>query len=117
DALVVFSGLAAYERDNGPLQANRRPGLHASCLPVVREWDCSLLVWDKQDLTPSGYDAVEWSVHGVLYAYGVGLVDGVALEPLVEQCRQQGRDEFLPLVMPLVITGGTASAVNPVAVF
>jgi hypothetical protein len=84
---------------------------------VVREWDCSLLVWDKQDLTPSGYDAVEWSVHGVLYAYGVGLVDGVALEPLVEQCRQQGRDEFLPLVMPLVITGGTASAVNPVAVF
>ena len=33
DALVVFSGLAAYERDNGPLQANRRPGLMRLACP------------------------------------------------------------------------------------
>ena len=39
------------------MRAELRPGLHASCMPVIREWDCSLLVWDMQDLTPSGYDA------------------------------------------------------------
>jgi kynurenine formamidase len=117
DALVVFSGRAAYERDNGPMQAERRPGLHASCLPVVRDSDCSVLIWDMEDLTPSGYDAAAWSVHGVLYAYGVALVDAVVLEPLAEQCRHEGRDEFLLLALPLVINGATASPVNPVAVF
>lgn len=117
DALVVHSGLAAYEQANGPMQADRRPGLHASCLPVIREWDCSLLLWDMQDLTPSGYDAVAWSVHPVLYAYGVALVDSVVLEPLAQECREQGRSEFLLVVAPLVITGGTGSAVNPIAVF
>jgi kynurenine formamidase len=117
DALVVFSGQAAYERDNGPIKAHLRPGLHASCLPVIRNWDCSLLAWDMQDLTPSGYDAAAWSVHGVLYAYGVALVDAVVLEPLAEECRRQQRDQFMLLVLPLVINGGTGCAVNPVAVF
>jgi kynurenine formamidase len=117
NALVVHSGLAAYERENGSMQKDLRPGLHASCLPVIRDWDCSLLVWDMQDLTPSGYDAVKWSVHPVLYAYGVALVDSVVLEPLAEQCRLHGRSGFLLLVAPLVINGGTGSGVNPIAVF
>ena len=69
------------------------------------------------DLTPSGYQAAARSVHGVLYACGVALADAVVLEPLADQCRQADRDEFLLLVLPLVINGGTASAVNPVAVF
>ena len=117
DALVVHCGLAAYERDNGPMRAELRPGLHASCMPVIRDWDCSLLVWDMQDLTPSGYDAAAWSVHGILYAYGVGIVDAVVLEPLADECRRQSRQEFLLVVVPLFIEGGTGSAVNPVAVF
>jgi kynurenine formamidase len=117
DALVVFSGQAAWERDNGPMQAHLRPGLHASCLPAIRDWDCSLLGWDMQDLTPSGYDATAWSMHAVLYAYGVALLDAVELEPLADECRRQQRDEFLLLVLPLVINGGTGCAVNPVAVF
>jgi hypothetical protein len=117
DAVVVYCGLAAYEREHGPMRAELRPGLHASCMPVIRDWDCSLLVWDMQDLTPSGYDAAAWSVHGVLYAYGVGLVDAVVLEPLVEECHRQSRNEFLVIVLPLFIQGGTGSAVNPVAVF
>lgn len=116
DALVVYSGYAAYEQEQGAMRAELRPGLHASCMPTIRDWDCSLLVWDMQDLTPSGYDAANWSVHGVLFAYGVGLVDAVVLEPLVEECRRQARHDFLLLVLPLYIRGGTGSAVNPVAV-
>ncbi|HEX3690137.1 MAG TPA: cyclase family protein [Solirubrobacteraceae bacterium] len=117
DAIVVYSGLAAYEAANGPTRAELRPGLHASCMPVLREWDSAMLVWDMQDLTPSGYDAAAWSVHGVIYAYGMALVDAVVLEPLADECRRQQRDEFLLLVLPLYIQGGTGCAVNPVAVF
>jgi kynurenine formamidase len=117
DAVVVHSGLAAYEAANGPTRAELRPGLHASCMPVLREWDSAMLVWDMQDLTPSGYDAAAWSVHGVIYAYGMALVDAVVLEPLAEECCRQQRGEFLLLVLPLYIQGGTGCAVNPVAVF
>jgi len=117
DAIVVYSGQAAYECEQGPMRAELRPGLHASCMPVLREWDCSMLLWDMQDLTPSGFASATWSVHGVIYAYGIALVDCVVLEPLVEQSRRHDRNEFMLVVLPLYIEGGTGSAVNPVAVF
>jgi kynurenine formamidase len=116
DALVIHCGRTAYERDHGRMRADERPGLHASCLPVIREWDCSVLLWDMQDLTPSGYDAVAWSIHPILYAFGVALVDSVILEPLAEECRRQARSDFLVVVAPLVIEGGTGCAVNPIVV-
>ncbi len=117
DAIIVHSGQAAYEQANGPMRAELRPGLHASCMPVLRDWDCAMLLWDMQDLTPSGYESATWSVHGVIYAFGIALVDCVVLEPLAEECRRQGRHEFMLIVLPLYIVGGTGCAVNPVAVF
>ena len=47
------------------------PELHASCLPFIRDHDVSLLVWDMMDAAPNGYDDIAWSVHGVIFAYGV----------------------------------------------
>jgi kynurenine formamidase len=117
DAVIVYSGLEAWEDAHGVMDPARRPGLHASCLPVIRDWDCALLVWDMQDLTPSGYEVAAWSMHGVLYSYGVGIVDSVVLGPLAAECRRQRAFEFLLLVLPLYIRGGSGSAVNPIAVF
>ena len=116
DALVVYSGREAYmeahpDRIPGvpPL-----PGLHASCLPFIRDQDVAMLVWDLMDMKPSGY-AFEWGVHGVIPAYGVALVDNALLAPLAEACAREGRYEFLLMVLPLVVKGGTGSPVNPVA--
>jgi hypothetical protein len=117
DALVVYGGREAWDRVNpvwgsGP----SRPGLHASCLPFIRDTDASLLVWDMMDQGPNEY-GLPWSVHGVIFAYGVGLVDNALLEPLAAACAEEGHYEFMLMVLPLVVVGGTGSPANPVALF
>jgi kynurenine formamidase len=56
-------------------------------------------------------------VHGVLYSYGVPLVDNAWLEPLAQACVEERRDEFMLVVLPLKVTHGTGSPVNPIALF
>ena len=121
DAMCVYSGREAYNKDNpdvpwGTANAAQRPGLHASCLPFVRDNDVSMISWDMMDLHPSGYD-LAWSVHGVIPSYGVALQDNALLEPLAAACAEEGRYEFMLMVLPLRVLGGTGSPVNPVALF
>jgi len=118
DALLVYGGRDAWDRAGNPIWGSgaSRPGLHASCLPFIRDNDVSLLVWDMMDHHPNGYD-VPWSVHGVIFAYGVGLVDNALLEPLALACAEEQRYEFMLMVLPLVVVGGTGSPLNPVALF
>jgi kynurenine formamidase len=124
DAVAVYCGRERWQADHpdtpygrpfggGP---NVRPGLHISCLPFLRDHDVAVLVWDMLDHLPIGYD-VPWAVHAALFAYGVALLDNALLEPLAEACREEGRDEFLLVIAPLVVEGGTGSPVNPLAVF
>ena len=119
DALVVYSGRDMWNEAGNPLwgsDRDLRPGLHASCLPFIKESDCCVLVWDMMDHTPNGYD-VPWSVHGAIFAYGIGLLDNALLQPLAETCAQLGRYEFMLTINPLRVVGGTGSPVNPVALF
>ena len=50
------------------------------------------------DHPPNGYD-LPWSVHAVIFAYGVGLVDNALLEPLAAACAEEGRYEFMLMVL------------------
>jgi hypothetical protein len=93
-----------------------RPGLHASCLKFIRETDVSILVWDMMDHMPNEY-GVPWTVHGVIFAYGVGLVDNALLEPLAAVCAEEGRYDFMLILAPLLVVGGTGSPLNPLAMF
>ena len=68
------------------------------------------------DLTPNGYD-IPWSVHGAIFAYGVALLDNALLEPLSRACGEEGRSDFMPVIAPLPVVGGTGSPVNPLAIF
>lgn len=117
DALVVYGGREAWNRLN-PIWGSSptRPGLHVSCLPFIRDNDIALLVWDMMDHQPNGYD-LPWSVHAAIFAYGVGLVDNALLEPLAAACAEEGRYEFMLMVLPLVVVGGTGSPANPIALF
>jgi kynurenine formamidase len=118
DAVCVYSGREAWQVAH-PDQAygpEPRPGLHASCLPFLRDHDVAALAWDMMDLTPNGYE-LPWSVHGAIFAYGVALIDNALLEPLAEACAAERRYEFLLLVAPLRVIGGTGSPANPLAVF
>ena len=118
DAVMVYSGREAYAADHGGVWGGgvSRPGLHASCLPFVRDNDLSILGWDMMDAAPDGYD-LPWSVHGVIFAYGVALLDNSLLQPLAEACAEENRYEFMLTINPLRVIGGTGSPVNPIAVF
>jgi kynurenine formamidase len=119
DALVVYSGREAWQRQNPewhPWQEHR-PGLHASCLPFLRDTDVSMLCWDLSDHHPiSAEYGLSWGVHGAIFAYGLALVDHCLLEPLAAACRQAGRFTFQLTVAPLRVPRGTGSPVNPIAV-
>ena len=128
DALVVHAGREAWERKHGRpwgsgpnlgrpgAPRDPRPGLHASCLELIRDTDCALLVWDMLDVVPSGLEP--WQVvHAGLYTFGTALVDNAALEDLAAACLEEGRDEFLFLLAPLRMEGGTGSPANPIALF
>lgn len=120
DAVMVYSGREAYASEHGGVWADPavgvRPGLHASCLPFVRDNDISILGWDMMDASPNEYD-VPWTVHGVIFAYGVALLDNSLLEPLANVCAEEGRYEFMLTVNPLRVIGGTGSPANPIAMF
>ncbi len=118
DALLVYCGREAYSAANADAftKGNAMPGLHGSCLPFIRKSDAAVLGWDMLDASPND-SGIPLPVHGVLYAYGVAILDNALLEPVAAVCAEQGRYEFLLTVNPLVITGGTGSAVNPIAVF
>ena len=118
DALIVYCGREDWSAANGAYGADPagRPGLHASCLKLLRDWDVSILVWDMLDAMPNGY-GIPWAVHACLFAYGIGLVDNALLQPLAQACAQEGRYDFMLTVNPLHMVGGTGSPVNPIALF
>jgi kynurenine formamidase len=125
DAVCVYSGREAwqardperpYSKPFGPSPTLERPGLHVSCLPFLRDHDVSVLVWDMLDHLPIGYD-IPWAVHAALFCYGVALLDNALLEPLAKVCGEEGRDDFMLVISPLPVIGGTGSPANPLAVF
>lgn len=118
DALLVYSGREAWQAANPQWGGNTppSPGLHASCLPFIRDHDVAVLGWDLMDAAPNEY-GVPWTVHGALFAYGVALLDNCLLEPLANACAAEGRYEFMLTIAPLRVVGGTGSPANPIALF
>ncbi len=118
DALLVHCGREAFAR-SGALYGgatDARPGLHVSCARFVRDRDVAVLGWDMLDARPDA-DGHPWPVHGVLYSYGVPLLDNALLEPLAQACAEEGRSEFMFMALPLKVERGTGSPVNPIALF
>lgn len=116
DALLVYSGREAFQRGGGSYGAANRPGLHPTCAGFVRDHDVAILGWDMMDARPDGY-GLRWPVHGVLFNYGVVLLDNALLEPLAAACAEEKRYEFLFVALPLRVPRGTGSPANPVAIF
>ena len=70
------------------------------------------------DVLPSGVDGSPQPIHEVVIAHmGVHIIDNMALDRLTAACRERGRYEFALILAPLRLERGTASPVNPLAVF
>jgi kynurenine formamidase len=120
DALLVRTGRWRWRAAHGAWDAGQlAAGLDASCLPWLRERDVAALGSDGvSDVLPSRVGGVGMPIHTVvIVAMGVHLLDNLDLEALATACAEESRWEFLLTVAPLVIRRGTASPVNPIALF
>jgi kynurenine formamidase len=118
DALLVHCGRDAFVRAGNTYggATDSRPGLHNSCSRFIRDHDVALLGWDMHDALPDP-EGHRWPVHGVLYSYGVALVDNALLEPLAQACAEERRYDFMFVALPLRVARGTGSPANPIALF
>ena len=67
---------------------------------------------------PSQVDGVGLSIHPVAsVARALHLLDNLDFEAQASACREEARWEFQLVIAPRVLARGTASPVNPIAVF
>jgi kynurenine formamidase len=120
DVLLIQTGRWAYRDARGPWNAGELlAGLDASCLPWLHERGIAALGSDGvSDVVPSRIEGVRLPIHTVaIVAMGVHLLDNLELRALAQACSEEGRWEFLLSIGPLVLQRGTASPVNPIAIF
>ena len=120
DVLLVRTGRWAYRAAKGAWDPHERlAGIQAACLPWLRERGVAALGSDGvSDVVPSRVEGARLPIHEVaIPTLGLPLLDNLDFERLGEACAEEGRWEFLLTVAPLVIEGGTASPVNPIALF
>jgi kynurenine formamidase len=120
DALCLRLGWFKRRLAHGPVaRAVGRPGLHAQTLPWLRERGVSLLAADaSQDVSPSGYQALDIPIHQVgIVAMGLWLIDAANFEDLAAQCQALGRWDFMFTVAALNFPTATGCPVTPLATF
>lgn len=120
DVLLVRTGRWRWREEHGAWPAGERlAGLHASCLPWLHAREVALLGSDGvSDVHPSHIDDVRLPIHTVgIVAMGLHLLDNLDLDALAVACADEQRADFLLTVAPLILRGGTASPVNPIATF
>ena len=121
DVLFVRTGRHVRQKAQGRWDAlqDGLAGLGAACLPWIHERKIAVLGCDGvSDVVPSGYDTLIMPIHScTLVAMGIHLLDNCMLDDLSAACAERKRWTFLLTVAPLVLMKGTASPVNPIAVF
>ena len=119
DAVLVRMGAAAFWAANPDFEpAWNAPGLHASAMEFLFENDAALLGWDLMEAPgQEAYRAPSLPIHSIAIPYmGLTLLDNADFEELAVAAAEAGRWEFMLVIAPLVIHGGTGSPVNPIAV-
>ena len=122
DAVLVRSGYEAFWEANANFEfvhPPATPGNAPSVIEYLFDNDASLLGWDLQEAGHKPYDyPARIPIHEVVIPHmGMPLLDNANFDRLGEACAERGRYEFLLIISPLVITGGTGSPVNPIATF
>jgi kynurenine formamidase len=121
DVLIVATGRDARKAEHGGWVtmgpgATGAAGLHASCLPWLRERDIAVLGGDGgSDVLPSGIEGWAMPIHQLgITMIGLHLIDNMDLSRLLAACRERNRYTFHFTMAALRLEGGTASPVNPI---
>ncbi|GAA1809489.1 cyclase family protein [Planosporangium flavigriseum] len=120
DIVLVRTGARRRRAALGPWDpSNFSAGLFPTVMRWLHQHEIAVLGGDADsDARPSPVDGVTSPIHALaLTAMGLHLVDNVNLEPLAATCAELNRWEFLCVLAPLRVPGGTGSPLNPIAIF
>jgi kynurenine formamidase len=94
-------------------------GLHPSAMSWLHEREVAVLGADADsDARPSPVEGMLSPIHALtLNGMGMPLLDNLQLEDVAAMCESERRWEFLCVVAPLRVPGGTGSPINPIAIF
>jgi len=121
DLLFVRTGRHVRQKTKGPWNSFKEglAGLGAACLPWLHDRKVAVLGCDGvSDVIPSGFPKVTMPIHTVaIVTMGIHLIDNCNLDDVAAACVARSRWTFLCTIAPLVLIRGTASPVNPLAIF
>ena len=120
DIVIIDCGRDKYFSDNPEASRKQgvKPGLDPSVLEFFYKYDASVLGCDFDEAPLNKIYDTYVPLHAIANPYmGLPTLWNLDLNRLREKCDGLGRNEFLFVITPLVIPGGTASLVNPLAVF
>ena len=120
DILLVRTGHPRRLAELGPWDTGKaKAGLHPGTAILLTERRIAVLGSDtNSDAAPSTTEGVPFPIHVLaVNAMGLHLLDYLQFEELAAVCERAQRWEFMCVVAPLRIPGGTGSPVNPIAVF
>ncbi len=120
DILLCRTGHQRRRRELGSWDAaHLKTGLDPAAMTWIRDRRVAAMGSDgDSDTVPSVVEQVDYPVHVLaMCALGVVLMDCLNLDDLARACAAEGRFEFLLTVAPLVLSHGTGTPVNPIAVF
>jgi kynurenine formamidase len=120
DIVLVTTGRDARRAQHGPWDPSEPglAGLDPECVAWMHAHDPAVVGSDGvSDVLPANPHRWPMPLHQcLLVGMGVHLLDNLRLDRLAAACADEGRWEFLFVVAPLQVGGGTGSPVNPVAV-
>jgi kynurenine formamidase len=120
DAIFIRSGHGVRKAAEGSAHDEdaAHEGIVADVLPWLHERAVAVYSGDCIERRPSGYPRVVMPLHQIgLVAMGLCILDVPDVEALAAACREEERSDFLLMVSPLRVPGGTGSPVNPLAIF
>ena len=117
DALLLRTGRWAYRDAVEPTR--EMAGWDASVIPFLAERDIALLGADSVHEAPNSVPGLRVNpIHRfAIVARGMNLLDNIDLDAAAEVAARLNRWEFMLVIAPLRVPGGTGSPVNPIAIF
>jgi len=96
-----------------------RAGLHPTAMKLLHERKIAAFFPDGDgEVMPSPVESISYPVHALQIAsMGLACADSLQLEELSKECESEGRWEFMAVLSPLRLRGGTGSLVNPIGIF
>lgn len=96
-----------------------RAGLDPYSLVLLHERGVSVFLPDGDgEVVPSNVEGIQYPIHPLqITAMGMVCADSLQLEDLAKACDEEGRFEFMVVLAPSPLPGGTGSLINPIAIF